>query len=125
MDNRLPYDNSLMNLQHSSSLLSNPLFHLENQRQISLRHLQRLKRLQAEEYSSQLVSPEEHGQTVRMAAARLEKDLDVLATQLDELRLASTTQRADWRWFLPLLCVPILVCRFQVLTDSPYLVRYQ
>ena len=120
-DDRLAYDNSLIAIHDSSSLLSDPQFHLENQRQVSVRHLARLKRLRAAEQQHHRPDSRHHHQqscccseeeqrereqAVHMAITRLEEDLKVLAIQLDHLRSVSAEQRQGWRWSLPLLCVP-------------------
>lgn len=99
MDNRLAYDNSIMEMLSPASLLSDPFFHIENQRQISLRHLQRLNRLQAD---SRFASAQEQEQAVRMTMARLAEDLKSLAEMIDLLRVGSTSKRTYWRWTLPL-----------------------
>ena len=125
-DDGLAYDNSLINMHKSSSLLSDPQFHLENQRQVSVRHLARLKRLQAgEQQLQQLDSHHRHhhqfcccseeqqreqAQAVQMAITRLQEDLKVLVSQLDRLQEVAAEQRSGWRWSLPLLCVPCFLC---------------
>ena len=105
MDDRSAYDNSSPDLRETSSLLSDPLFHLESQRQVSLRHLRRMKRLQAEHSDSELVAAEENERDVHLAKLRLNADLRVLATMIDDLRSASAERRKDWRWSLPVLYV--------------------
>lgn len=105
MDDRLPYNNSSPDLRETSSLLSDPLFHLESQRQVSLRHLRRMKRLQAEKSDSELIPAEENEKDVHLAKLRLNADLRVLATMIDDLRSASAERRKDWRWSLPVLYV--------------------
>lgn len=95
MDDRLPYNNSSPDLRETSNLLSDPLFHLKSQRQVSLRHLRRIKRLQAEKSNSKLIPTEENKKDVHLTKLRLNTDLRVLATMIDELRSASTERRKD------------------------------
>ena len=114
MDDSLAYTIPRPDLPEPSGLLADPLFHLESQRQMSLRHLRRMERLQAAtESDADFISAEEQAKDVLLAKMRLKADLKTLGTMIDELRSASAERRRDWRWSMPVLYV---LCR----TESLY-----
>ena len=93
-----------------SRLLADPLFHLESQRQVSSRHLRRLKRLQQQAAAGTsdahfIGAAEEQAKDVHLAKIRLKADLEILATMIKELRSASAERRKVWRWSMPILYV--------------------
>ena len=102
-----------------SRLLADPLFHLESQRQVSLRHLRRLKRLQAAgESDADFIGAEEHAKDVHLAKIRLKADLKILGTMVDELRSASAERRKGWRWSMPVLYVSGRIDRLKLGTSA-------
>ena len=103
MGDIVSYDSSILDLREPSGPLSDPLFHLENQRQVSLRHLQRMKSLHVEKPDARLVLKEEHELAIQMSTARVQQDLKILGTLLGKAMSASVQKRKGWRWSLSLL----------------------